>query len=109
MLDSEQTKREKIKQFRAFVDVPDHHDTEAYLISKGWNLERALNDYFDSPGEETQIPFAGSSSFTRSLSSPSNTGTSSSRSYNPGTTDRTRHYGTVHSRTVGRYVVRRIT
>ena len=55
MLDSEQTKREKIKQFRAFVDVPDHHDTEAYLISKGWNLERARHAFL-SAKQKNEIP-----------------------------------------------------
>jgi hypothetical protein len=93
MLDSEQTKREKIRQFRSLADVPEHHDTESYLIARGWNLQRAVNDYFDNPGipEETHIPYAGS--FARSSS-------------NPGTMSRTRHYNTVRSRIVSRYAAK---
>ena len=96
MLDSEQTKREKIRQFRSLADVPDHHDTESYLNARGWNLQRAVNDFFDNPGipEETPIPFAGS--LARSPS-------------NPGTNSRTRHYNTVRSRIVSRYAASRIT
>ncbi|CAG5078765.1 Oidioi.mRNA.OKI2018_I69.PAR.g9079.t1.cds [Oikopleura dioica] len=90
MLDSEQTKREKIKEFRLLTDVPDHHDTEAFLLQRGWNLQRALNDFFDANRNIEEIPplpLAGS--FTNSSLSPSSAS---------GT--RTRHYQTVRSRVV---------
>ncbi|CBY14615.1 unnamed protein product [Oikopleura dioica] len=88
MLDSEQTKREKIREFRNFIDVSEDHDTEAFLISKGWNLERAVNDFLDSTGEQTHIPVAGSSDISTQSSS------------NSGASSRTRHYNTVRSRLV---------
>ena len=89
MLDSEQTKREKIKEFRLLTDVPDHHDTEAFLLQRGWNLQRALNDFFDENRDREQIALPLAGSYTNSSeSSSSASGT------------RTRHYHTVRSRVV---------